>query len=93
VVGITTTLPFFREVARDDEFVAGKLDTGFISRFNERRVAVEPSQGQIDLAAIAAALHHARHEQPVFVQGSAQMSDGRWKMAGRTAGLRRWRKS
>jgi acetyl-CoA carboxylase, biotin carboxylase subunit len=93
VAGITTTLPFFREVARDDEFVAGKLDTGFIARFNERRVEVEPPQEQSDLAMIAAALHYARYEQPVFVQGGAQVSDGRWKMAGRTAGLRRWRKS
>ena len=93
VVGITTTLPFFREVARDEEFVAGKLDTGLIARFNERRVEVGPSQEEIDLAAIAAALHYARHEQPVFVHGGVQVSDGRWKMAGRTAGLRRWRKS
>ncbi|HEX3186737.1 MAG TPA: acetyl-CoA carboxylase biotin carboxylase subunit [Pyrinomonadaceae bacterium] len=93
VAGITTTLPFFREVARDEEFVAGKLDTGFIARFNERRVEVEPPPEQNDLAMIAAALHYSRYEQPVFVQGGAQVSDGRWKMAGRTAGLRRWRKS
>src|SRR5918998_1578761 len=39
VGGIKTTLPFFREVMRDEEFVAGRLDTAFISRFNERRAA------------------------------------------------------
>ncbi|HJQ31878.1 MAG TPA: acetyl-CoA carboxylase biotin carboxylase subunit [Pyrinomonadaceae bacterium] len=39
VGGIKTTLPFFREVMRDEEFVAGRLDTGFIPRFNERRAA------------------------------------------------------
>ncbi|HET8781058.1 MAG TPA: acetyl-CoA carboxylase biotin carboxylase subunit, partial [Pyrinomonadaceae bacterium] len=54
VVGITTTLPFFREVAHDEEFVAGKLDTGFIARFNERRIEVGPSQEHVDLAMIAA---------------------------------------
>ncbi len=37
VGGIKTTLPFFREVIRDEEFIAGRLDTGFITRFNERR--------------------------------------------------------
>ena len=37
VGGIKTTLPFFREIVRDEEFVAGRLDTGFIPRFNERR--------------------------------------------------------
>src|SRR3954470_10659303 len=39
VGGIKTTLPFFREVMRDEAFVAGRLDTGFIPRFNERRAA------------------------------------------------------
>ncbi|HEX8459614.1 MAG TPA: acetyl-CoA carboxylase biotin carboxylase subunit [Pyrinomonadaceae bacterium] len=37
VGGIKTTLPFFREVMRDAEFIDGRLDTGFIERFNERR--------------------------------------------------------
>src|SRR5215203_463705 len=43
VGGIKTTLPFFREVMRDAEFVAGRLDTSFISRFNERRAAAAAS--------------------------------------------------
>src|SRR5437868_4752178 len=38
VGGIKTTLPFFREIVRDEEFIAAHLDTGFIPRFNERRV-------------------------------------------------------
>ena len=92
VSGITTTLAFFREVARDDDFVAGKLDTGFIARFNERRTIIEPPEDHVDLVMIAAAIHYARHQQPVFVQGGTQISDGRWKMAGRVAGLRRWKK-
>jgi acetyl-CoA carboxylase biotin carboxylase subunit len=92
VSGITTTLPFFREVVGDEEFVAGRLDTGFIARFNERRVDSEPPQEEADLAAVAAAIHYVRHQQPVFVQTGAQ-GDGRWKMAARAAGLRRWRKS
>jgi acetyl-CoA carboxylase biotin carboxylase subunit len=37
VGGIKTTLPFFREIMRDEEFIAGQLDTGFIERFNRRR--------------------------------------------------------
>src|SRR5262249_47220950 len=32
VGGIKTTLPFFREIVRDEEFIAGQLDTGFIPR-------------------------------------------------------------
>ena len=37
VGGIKTTLPFFREIVRDQEFKSAQLDTGFISRFNQRR--------------------------------------------------------
>ncbi|HEU4710478.1 MAG TPA: acetyl-CoA carboxylase biotin carboxylase subunit [Pyrinomonadaceae bacterium] len=93
VAGITTTLPFFRGVVRDEEFIAGRLDTGFIGRFNERRVVVDPPQEHVDIAAIAAAIHYSRHQQPAFVQPGAQVSDGRWKMAGRVEGLRKWRRS
>jgi acetyl-CoA carboxylase biotin carboxylase subunit len=96
VSGITTTLPFFREVVSDEEFIAGRLDTGFIARFNERHDndSEEPAQEHVDLAAIAAAIHYARHQQPVFAQsGGVQASDGRWKMAARAAGLRRWKRS
>ncbi|MFL6231076.1 MAG: acetyl/propionyl/methylcrotonyl-CoA carboxylase subunit alpha [Pyrinomonadaceae bacterium] len=39
VGGIKTTLPFFREIVRDAEFIAGQLDTGFIPRFFARRNA------------------------------------------------------
>src|SRR5207244_1805432 len=35
--GIKTTLSFFREIVRDEEFIAARLDTGFISRFTQRR--------------------------------------------------------
>jgi acetyl-CoA carboxylase biotin carboxylase subunit len=47
VGGIKTTLPFFREIVRDAEFISGQLDTGFIERFNARRAAAAAA----DLAA------------------------------------------
>jgi len=98
VSGITTNLPFFREVAKDEEFVSGQLDTGFITRFNERRAAAAPeefSQVESDLAAIAAALCYARQKLKTSVVTPAVRS--RWKMAGRQAGLQaltssKWRK-
>ena len=67
VAGITTTLPFFREIVRDQEFIEARLDTGFISRFNERRTQPQISTEDTDLAIIAAALHYAKHQQPVRV--------------------------
>src|SRR5262245_49023830 len=44
VSGITTTLSFFREVVRDEEFKKGQLDTGFIERFNSRRASAPPAE-------------------------------------------------
>jgi acetyl-CoA carboxylase biotin carboxylase subunit len=82
VSGITTTLPFFRAVVRDEEFVSGHLDTGFISRFNERRAAANDfdgtSQIESDLAAIAAGLGYALRQQR---RTSAQVARSRWKIS------------
>src|SRR5918912_1043588 len=48
VGGIKTTLPFFREIVRDEEFIAGRLDTGFIQRFFEQRDATRASIEKTD---------------------------------------------
>jgi acetyl-CoA carboxylase biotin carboxylase subunit len=98
VSGITTNLPFFREVAEDEEFVSGHLDTGFITRFNERHTAAgskEVSPVESDLAVIAAALSYALRRRQTSVAAPAARS--RWKIAGRHAGLKgltssKWRK-
>jgi acetyl-CoA carboxylase biotin carboxylase subunit len=79
VAGITTSLPFFREIVRDEEFIAARLDTGFISRFNERRIAPQISTEDADLAIVAAALHYAKHQQPVRVEKPVS----KWKLVAR----------
>jgi acetyl/propionyl-CoA carboxylase alpha subunit len=87
VGGITTTLPFFREIARDSEFVAGQLDTGFISRLNQRREAAQPaapSAEEVDLALVAAAIHYSEAQRASFV-GRDQQPQSNWKMSGRTS--------
>ena len=86
VSGITTTLPFFREVVRDEEFIAGRLDTGFISRFNERRAASETQLSEVeeDLAMIAAALSYAERQQQIALQRATKTSQSRWKLSVRS---------
>ena len=79
VSGITTTLPFFREVVRDEEFISGHLDTGFIARFNERRTPDESSQVEADLAAIAAALSYSRRQQQASMQVAMKALPSRWR--------------
>lgn len=87
VEGITTNLQFFREIVADSEFVDGKLDTGFIDRFNERqseRQAEEAPVVEIDMALIAAAVHYA---QRISTYDNHRPVDSAWKTAGRRAAL------
>jgi acetyl-CoA carboxylase biotin carboxylase subunit len=94
VGGIKTTLPLFREIVRDQEFIAGRLDTGFISRFNERRSRERPhpaggaqaSSLQQDIAIIAAALAYARAQRKPS-PGPQSADQSKWKLAGREASL------
>jgi acetyl-CoA carboxylase, biotin carboxylase subunit len=90
--GIKTTLPFFREVMRDQEFIEAKLDTGFIARFNERRGTGVPAvanpdevTSETDIAIIAAALFY--HAAADVRRVEAPPSDSRWRMSGRFASL------
>jgi acetyl-CoA carboxylase biotin carboxylase subunit len=92
VGGIRTTLPFFRGIVRDKEFIAGQLDTGFIGRFNERRESERASESkraggetQQDIALIAAAVHYAQLQKAASSAATTPVIQSRWKMSGRTA--------
>jgi acetyl-CoA carboxylase biotin carboxylase subunit len=101
VGGIKTTLPFFRQVVRDTEFIAGQLDTGFIERFRERTrgTGVPPVSFHAqdaratdqDIAIIAAALAYSRsqHNAAPNNQPGNQNRQSKWKLAGRAAALNR----
>jgi len=90
VGGIKTTLPIFREIVRDEEFIAGRLDTGFISRFNERREdrTVDESRTDRDMAVIAASLAYARGQSKAK-RSESSGEESKWKKAARDAGLHR----
>jgi acetyl-CoA carboxylase biotin carboxylase subunit len=93
VGGIKTTLPFFREIVRDDEFIAARLDTGFISRFNERRArerghparTERATRTEQDIAVIAAALSYAQTQRTPATNHDESQS--KWKFAGRRGAL------
>src|SRR5215831_12258605 len=87
--GIKTTLAFFREVVRDQEFIEAKLDTGFITRFNERRAVVAQPDGasaEADIAIIAAALAY-QHAAADVRRVEAPVGESRWRMSGRSSSL------
>ncbi len=88
VGGIKTTLPFFREVMIDPEFIAGNLDTGFITAFNERRKSVEADEETHDMAAIAAALAFSENQKTVSVTNNGGQAASQWAMSGRAAAMK-----
>jgi acetyl-CoA carboxylase biotin carboxylase subunit len=98
VGGIKTTLPFFREIVRDEEFIGGLLDTGFITRFNERKrgpgvlpvgtQAQDAHASEQDMAIIAAALAYTRAQRKSSPANQTR-EQNKWKVAGRLAGLNR----
>jgi acetyl-CoA carboxylase biotin carboxylase subunit len=96
VGGIKTTLPFFREIVRDGEFIEAMLDTGFIPRFNERRErtrlakASELSPLRRDIAIIAGALAYA-DTQRAGDTNHRPSDPSKWKLAGRTAAVNQTR--
>lgn len=95
VGGIKTTLPFFRQIVRDNDFKSARLDTGFISRFNERQGATGSSvnaeeQAEADIAVLAAAVHYAKVQRETIFSGRTDADvENRWKMSGRAAMLDR----
>jgi acetyl-CoA carboxylase, biotin carboxylase subunit len=90
VGGIKTTLPFFRKIVRDEEFISARLDTGFIARFNERKERAPDSPPAFslyeDMAMIAAAIAYAETTRPPATNHHQPQS--KWKIAARAAGLR-----
>jgi acetyl-CoA carboxylase biotin carboxylase subunit len=83
--GIKTTLPFFREVIRDDVFIEGTLDTGFITAFEQRRGEADIEPDDVKIAFIAAALSAATSQRPQAVATPA--ADSKWGKAARLAAL------
>jgi acetyl-CoA carboxylase biotin carboxylase subunit len=87
IQGIRTNVPFFRRVLEHPDFVAGRLDTGFIDRVLAAGLMKEeaPSEEEERAALVAALLHVERSGEAAPAR--APGDDG-WKQAGRRALLR-----
>jgi acetyl-CoA carboxylase biotin carboxylase subunit len=83
ITGLKTTIPFFRAVMDDEEFVEGKLDTGFIYRFFERHPQeVTEDVETKDIALIAAAMSYQKQNRQSSVS-SPNRKLNRWVMSAR----------
>ncbi len=66
VLGIKTNIAFFEELLSDPEFLAGKLDTGFLPRYFERRAApIAKASDEVIAREVLAVASKARTVPPV----------------------------
>ena len=93
--GIASNLGLFREILDDDNFLAAKIDTGYLDRLIPNRRGVESSMNGSGekIAAIAAALMQpARNGNAASTNNGANdtshSANGRWKRVARQEALR-----
>jgi acetyl-CoA carboxylase biotin carboxylase subunit len=84
IQGIRTNIPFFRRVLQHPDFVAGRLDTGFIDRvLATGLMEEEPSPEEEGRVALLAALLHV--ERIGGAQPARTTASDRWRQASRSA--------
>ncbi len=93
VGGIKTNLPLFRRILDHPDFLAARLDTGFLDRMLAAETTVSSSaDGLEEIAAVGAALFAASATPKTDGQnGNVQTKPGAlsaWKRVARTEGLR-----
>lgn len=86
VTGIRTTLGFFRDVVEDENFRAGRIDTGFIGRWTERKEKRQVGEAERRVVLLGAGLHF--HESTHRSDGRSEVRTSPWKRVGRDALLR-----
>jgi acetyl-CoA carboxylase biotin carboxylase subunit len=89
VEGIETSIPFFSWIMDDEDFRAGRFDTGYIDRIIPRMLEeAPPSASSTDAAIAAAAILEFEEMQRIRLP---EARDSAWKRAGRAEGMARWR--
>jgi len=89
IFGVQTNIPFFRRVLEHPDFLAGRIDTGFIDRVLAAGLMDEepPSPEEERVAMLVAALHFGREEDS---HPAPRAPGSAWKTTGRLALLNRW---
>ncbi len=82
--GIRTTLPFFHDIVRDEEFRRGEVDTDFIDKRSGRSAAA-PAEEEERVALLTAAIHFLKQGGR---ERSPSVAPSAWKSVGRRSLLR-----
>jgi acetyl-CoA carboxylase biotin carboxylase subunit len=86
VVGIKTSLPFFRDLVEDPEFLAAAFDTGWLDRRLARGKTPPPAPFDDDVALLAAAVLARSEEKRFAAPRRGRISA--WRDAARRGALR-----
>lgn len=87
VNGVKTTISFFHQILDDEEFRAGRLHTGFIEEYMERRQVNTTDEAVEDMAALAGALAAVRNDPVMQPKTAYARPVSRWRSLGRERGL------
>jgi len=86
--GVKTNLPLFQRILSDPEFIAGKIDTGYLARYREI-FGQEHAEKNQEVAAIAAAIFYALNSEESRSDGSAvPAAHSNWRQVALAEGLR-----
>ncbi len=94
VVGLSTSQPFHSRVMRDETFLRGEYDIGFLERVGDALLERTLSPSDVEEIAVAAALAEdevrSANVSLAAGEGSETAADSAWLRVARRAGLR-WR--
>ncbi len=85
VLGICTTIPFFRWLLDEPTFIAGAFTTSYLDEVLQQRLGTPFFSADVsmqEVAAMAIALHAAGQQAPMVIRGD-------WRQHARLEGLRR----
>jgi len=91
VLGIKTTVPFFRWMLEQSDFVEARFHTAYLDEILRSRAGqpfTSADDERIDVAVIAAAIRHVGSGSRVVVDPANPSRASQWKARARTEGLR-----
>lgn len=85
IMGLKHNIPFHINLLNSFSFIAGQIDTNFVEqRFNMNTYEEEPTQTELETAAIAATLYaHRKRQLASQVVAPAKRDASNWKWMGR----------
>src|SRR6266851_4338752 len=90
IAGVKTNLPLFQQILSDQEFIAGKTDTGYLTRLNERSPS-EATQSGNEIAVIAAGIFYALNsakDRGIPIPSTVASNTSNWSRVARAEALR-----